>query len=72
MNADAQRWAADLQDDGHPEDVIRIILAAADGASTLPEWGIGSSDDNAALCRHLIALTHAAEPFNRFLDSVSG
>jgi AcrR family transcriptional regulator len=71
MNADAARWAADLQDDGLPGDVIRIIIAAADGASTLPEWSTGETEENAALCRHLIALSHAAEPFNRFLVDAS-
>lgn len=67
LQADAERWAADLQDDGLPADVVRLVVSAADGAGALPEWGSGDAEDSAALCRQLIGLTRAPKPLSRLL-----
>jgi AcrR family transcriptional regulator len=37
--ADARRWDRELHDDGLPGDVVTLVVAAADGASTAPLWG---------------------------------
>ncbi|MEV7096754.1 TetR family transcriptional regulator [Amycolatopsis sp. NPDC051045] len=39
--ADAEKWERELHDDGLPEDVVTLVVAAADGASTAPLWGVG-------------------------------
>lgn len=39
--ADAERWERDLHDDGLPDHVVTLVVAAADGASTAPLWGVG-------------------------------
>ncbi|VVJ18301.1 Transcriptional regulator [Amycolatopsis camponoti] len=39
--ADAERWDRDLHDDGLPDHVVTLVVAAADGASTAPLWGVG-------------------------------
>jgi AcrR family transcriptional regulator len=39
--ADAERWDGELHADGLPADVVTLVVAAADGASTAPLWGVG-------------------------------
>ncbi|WIV55653.1 TetR/AcrR family transcriptional regulator [Amycolatopsis nalaikhensis] len=39
--ADAERWDRDLHADGLPDHVVTLVVAAADGASTAPLWGVG-------------------------------
>ncbi|HET6707494.1 TetR family transcriptional regulator [Amycolatopsis sp.] len=56
--ADAEKWERDLHDDGLPDDVLTLVVAAADGACTAPLWGAGI--DVAAtrkLEQQLLALT---------------
>jgi AcrR family transcriptional regulator len=56
--ADAQRWQDDLRADGLPEDVLSLVLAAADGASAQPIWGMEPAPDELARLRErLLALT---------------
>jgi AcrR family transcriptional regulator len=58
--ADAVRWQEDLRADGLPEDVLALVLAAADGVSAQPVWGMEpSSDELDRLRDRLIALTFA-------------
>ena len=37
--ADAERWDRELQADGLPEDVLALVVSAADGASNASLWG---------------------------------
>ncbi|GAB3148729.1 TetR family transcriptional regulator [Amycolatopsis stemonae] len=39
--ADAEKWNDDLREDGLPDHVVTLVIAAADGASTAPLWGVG-------------------------------
>lgn len=39
--ADAGQWERELHDDGLPAHVVTLVVAAADGASTAPLWGVG-------------------------------
>jgi len=56
--ADAERWERELHDDGLPDDVVTLVVAAADGASTAPLWGAGIDVAAARkLERQLLALT---------------
>lgn len=59
---DAKRWDEDLRADGLPDDVLTLVIAAADGASSAPLWG-GSTDTHhyARLRDQLIALTLGSE-----------
>lgn len=59
--ADAERWDADLHADGLPPDVVTLVVAAADGASTAPLWGVGIDVPAARrLERQLLDLTREA------------
>ena len=56
--ADAERWERELRDDGLPGDVVTLVVAAADGASTAPLWGVGIDVAAARkLEQQLLALT---------------
>lgn len=37
--ADAEKWDVDLRADGLPDDVLTLVVAAADGVSSAPLWG---------------------------------
>lgn len=39
--ADSERWNDELRADGLPDHVVTLVIAAADGASTAPLWGVG-------------------------------
>lgn len=56
--ADAERWDTDLRADDLPDHVVTLVVAAADGASMAPVWGV-SIDVQAAkqLERQLLAMT---------------
>ena len=59
--ADAERWERDLHADGLPADVVTLVVAAADGASTAPLWGAGIDVAAARkLEQQLLALTRTA------------
>ncbi|RSD20770.1 TetR family transcriptional regulator [Amycolatopsis eburnea] len=59
--ADAERWDRELHDDGLPEDVVTLVVAAADGASTAPLWGVGIDVAAARkLERQLLELTRVS------------
>jgi AcrR family transcriptional regulator len=61
--ADAERWDRELREDGLPDDVVTLVVAAADGASTAPLWGVGIDVAAARrLERRLLDLTRAAGP----------
>jgi AcrR family transcriptional regulator len=56
--ADALRWQEDLRADGLPEDVLLLVLAAADGASAQPVWGMEPAPEELERLREqLLALT---------------
>ncbi|MEU4365105.1 TetR/AcrR family transcriptional regulator [Promicromonospora sp. NPDC023987] len=56
--ADALRWQQDLRADGLPEDVLLLVLAAADGASAQPVWGMEPAPEELErLRKQLLALT---------------
>jgi len=57
--ADALRLDADLRADGLPPEVLRLVVAAADGANMAPFWGgdLGGEDELRQLERRLIRLT---------------
>lgn len=56
--ADALRWQADLRADGLPEDVLSLVLAAADGVSAQPVWGMEPEPQELERLRdRLLALT---------------
>ena len=56
--ADAERWERELREDGLPADVVTLVVAAADGASTAPLWGAGIDVAAARkLEQQLLALT---------------
>jgi AcrR family transcriptional regulator len=56
--SDAQRWQEDLRADGLPEDVLSLVLAAADGVSAQPVWGMEPAPEELTRLReHLLALT---------------
>jgi len=57
--ADAPRLDADLRADGLPPEVLRLVVAAADGANMAPFWGgdLGGEDELRQLERRLIRLT---------------
>jgi AcrR family transcriptional regulator len=60
--ADARRWNDDLRADGLPEDVLTLVVAAADGASAQPAWGDESTPEQLARLREqLLALTVPAQ-----------
>lgn len=59
--ADAERWDRELREDGLPDDVVTLVVAAADGASTAPLWGVGIDVAAARrLERRLLDLTRGA------------
>lgn len=69
LAADAERWSADLQADGLPDDVLQLVISASHGGSTAVLWGgeiVGG--DNAALWRALIAFTRAPELLSKLVD----
>lgn len=56
--ADAERWQEDLRADGLPEEVLSLVLAAADGVSAQPVWGMEPAPDELERLRErLLALT---------------
>jgi len=57
--ADALRLDADLRADELPPEVLRLVVAAADGANMAPFWGgdLGGEDELRQLERRLIRLT---------------
>ena len=56
--ADAQRWQEDLRADGLPEDVLLLVLAAADGAGVQPVWGMEPAPEELERLRdRLLAMT---------------
>jgi AcrR family transcriptional regulator len=56
--ADALRWQEDLRADGLPDDVLLLVLAAADGASAQPVWGMEPAPEELERLREqLLALT---------------
>lgn len=56
--ADALRWQEDLRTDGLPEDVLLLVLAAADGASAQPVWGMEPAPEELERLRErLLAMT---------------
>ncbi|WP_428964977.1 TetR/AcrR family transcriptional regulator [Micromonospora fluostatini] len=56
---DARRWQDELRADGLPDDVLTLVVAAADGASAAPLWGGGAYPGDLGLLRdQLVALTH--------------
>lgn len=56
--ADALRWQEDLRADGLPEDVLLLVLAAADGVSAQPVWGMEPAPEELErLGEQLLALT---------------
>ena len=56
--ADAERWQEDLRADGLPEAVLSLVLAAADGVSAQPVWGMEPAPDELERLRErLLALT---------------
>lgn len=58
--ADALRWQEDLRADGLPEDVLLLVVAAADGASAQPVWGMEPAPEELERLREqLLALTIA-------------
>ncbi|MGO1321063.1 MAG: TetR family transcriptional regulator [Galactobacter sp.] len=58
---DAAQWRARLLEDGLDPAVIRLVVAAADGATSAPLWGaVLNETDLAALRDELIALTRKA------------
>ncbi|GAB7039623.1 MULTISPECIES: TetR/AcrR family transcriptional regulator [Catenuloplanes] len=63
--ADARRIEADLAADGLPEDVVALVVAAADGLSATPMWG-GTAHTAAhrRLIERLVHLTRHPELWN--------
>lgn len=56
--ADALRWQEDLRADGLPDDILLLVLAAADGASAQPVWGMEPAPEELERLREqLLALT---------------
>lgn len=59
--SDADRWAADLDADGVPPDLVTLVVAAADGASMAPMWGAPlPADRHRELRDRLLRLTGPA------------
>lgn len=57
--ADAERWRAELFDDGLDPAAVRLIVAAADGFSSGLLWGGVLNDEDLPLLRdQLLELTH--------------
>ncbi len=55
---DAAQWRTALSEDGLDPSVIRLIIAATDGANSAPLWGAVLDDtDRTALEEHLLDLT---------------
>ncbi|WP_114561391.1 TetR/AcrR family transcriptional regulator [Desertihabitans aurantiacus] len=54
---DEERWAAELAEDGLPPDVVTLVRAAADGASSAPLWGGPAAPAFQRLREQLLALT---------------
>jgi AcrR family transcriptional regulator len=55
---DAERWDRELRADGLPEEILALVVSAADGASNAPLWGnVTRSADLRRLERQLIRLT---------------
>ncbi|WP_062071726.1 TetR/AcrR family transcriptional regulator [Demequina sediminicola] len=55
---DGQRWREDLDADGLPSHVVRLVVAAADGVSVAPLWGTAlTTEDLDQLERQLLDLT---------------
>lgn len=55
---DALRWQEDLRADGLPQDVVLLVLAAADGVSAQPVWGVEPGPEELERLRdQLISLT---------------
>jgi AcrR family transcriptional regulator len=56
--ADARRWRAELAQDGLAASTVRLVVAAADGASMAPLWGADASKaERRRLTDQLVALT---------------
>lgn len=56
--ADAEQWRTDLYADGLPDDIVALIIAAADGATSAAIWGgVTQPRDYQRIQRQLIALT---------------
>lgn len=55
---DSMKWDADLRADGLPDEVLTLVIAAADGVSSAPLWG-GQTDTQhyIRLKDQLIAMT---------------
>lgn len=57
---DSRRWREDLREDGLPDDLCALVVAAADGASAQPIWGDESSAaELEALRDRLLEMTRA-------------
>jgi len=57
---DASQWRTALLEDGLDPALVRIIIAATDGANSAPLWGaVLNDDDRDELERHLISLTRS-------------
>ena len=55
---DAAQWRAALSEDGLDPTVVRLIIAATDGANSAPLWGaVLDETDRTALEEHLLTLT---------------
>ncbi|GAB3173566.1 TetR family transcriptional regulator [Myceligenerans halotolerans] len=56
---DSRRWRQDLREDGLPEELCALVVAAADGASAQPIWGDDSTaDELEALRDRLLEMTY--------------
>lgn len=67
MRAEAERWNSELRADGLPEDVLAVVIAAADGVSSAPIWA-GVTPSKARLEQQLLALTRSPEVWARVTD----
>lgn len=66
IRVDAQQWDAELRNDGLPEDLLTLVIAAADGASTASVWGgFVTTPNHELLKEQLIALTYAPGRWTR-------
>lgn len=64
--ADAERWHADLYADGLPRDIVALIIAAADGATSATVWGgVTQQCDYERIERQLTVLTREPEAWQR-------
>lgn len=64
--ADAEQWEAELRADGLPDDVLDLVVAAADGLASAPLWGASNKTPAAQrLQQQLVELTLDPERWSR-------